>query len=79
MRPGTHMDLPFRTRYVPRYVVLANHGIEGTEWFVSDNLAQWDYQMAGQPGASFAEIGASTDPLGVRVTVEPLSLMPHSF
>ncbi len=74
MRPGTHMDLPFRTRFVPRYLVLANHGVEGIEWFVSDNLAQWDYQITGQTGTGFCEIGASTDPLAVRVTVEPLSL-----
>jgi len=79
MRPGTHLDLPFRTRFVPRYLVLANPGIEGIEWFVSDDLAQWDYQIAGRPGTGFCEVGASTDPLAVRVSAEPLSLPYNSL
>ena len=74
MRPGTHMDLPFRTRFVPRYLVFASHGIEGLEWFVTDDLHQWDYQMTGQPGTGYCEIGASNEPLGVRLNIEPMSL-----
>ena len=74
MRPGTHLDLPFRTRFVPRYVVLGNRGVEGIEFFVSDALAQWDYQVAGQPGNGFCEIGSSTNPRGIRLRIEPLSL-----
>lgn len=77
MRPGTHFDLPFRTRYVPRYLVFANQGIEGIEWFMSDDLAQWDYQMSGQPGTGFCELSASTDPLGIRLSIDALNL-PYS-
>jgi len=74
VRPGTHFDLPFRTRYVPRYPVLANHGVEGREWFMSDDLSQWDYQVSGQPGTGYCEMSPRTNPLGIAVSVCPLNL-----
>ena len=79
---GAQLDLPFQTRYVPRYLVVANPGIEGLEWFVSDDLSQWDFQMAGQPGTGYCNVSASTDPLGVSVTIDPFSVssryvLPH--
>ncbi len=74
LRPGVCFDLPFRTRYVPRYTVLANHGVEGLEWFVSDDLAQWDYQLTGQPGAAAASISASAESLGIRLSIDALNL-----
>lgn len=76
MRAGTHFDAPFQTRYVPRYVVLANPGVEGIEWFVSDDLSQWDYQLTGQPGTGNAEINSNTNPLGIGFTIDPLDLAP---
>ena len=45
----------YQTRYIPRYLALVNPGIEGIEWFVSDDLEQWDYQMTGQPGTGNTE------------------------
>jgi hypothetical protein len=74
IRPGTHMDLPFQTRYVPRYIVLGNQGVEGIEWFTSDDLSQWDYQITGQPGTSYCEITASANPLGVAISIYPYCL-----
>jgi hypothetical protein len=74
IRAGTHFDLPYQTRYVPRYFVLANHGVEGIEWFISDDLSQWDYQATGQPGTGFCELRTSANPLGVAVSVYPLRL-----
>jgi hypothetical protein len=74
IRPGRSFDVEFGTRYVPRYVVLANPGMEGIEWFVSDDLSQWDYQMTGQPGTGNATIGPSLKPLGIRLSISPLSL-----
>jgi hypothetical protein len=73
-KPGKSFDAELGTRYVPRYIVFANPGIEGIEWFVSDDLSQWDYQMAGQPGTSDTTIGPSLKPLGVRLSVSPLTL-----
>lgn len=74
LRPGVSFDLPFRTRYVPRYIVLANHGVEGLEWFMSDDLAQWDYQLTGQPGTASAAISASVQPLGIQLSIDALNL-----
>lgn len=79
MRPGSHFDLPFRTRHVPRYIVLANMGIEGLEWFVSDDLSQWDYQLTGQPGTGYCHISATSEPLGIRFAVDALNLSAGYF
>jgi hypothetical protein len=76
IRPGTQFDVPLETRYIPRYLVWANPGVEGIEWFVSDALAQWDYQVAGQPGAGYAALHASVDPPGVAIAIDPLDLAP---
>ncbi len=78
---GARMDAPFETRYIPHYIVLANPGIEGIEWFVSDKLSQWDYQITGQPGTGHTTIGPSTAarpikvrPAGIVVSISPLRL-----
>ena len=74
IRPGTHFDLPLKTRQLPRYLVFANHGVEGIEWFMSDDLFQWDYQMTGQPGTGFCHVRVSTNPLGIAVSIYPVIL-----
>ncbi len=76
IRPGTQFDVPFQTRYIPRYLVWGNPGVEGIEWFVSDALEQWDYQVAGQTGAGSATIHANVEPAGVAVSIDPLNLDP---
>jgi len=76
IRPGTHLDLPFQTRHVPRYLVLADPGREGIEWFMSDDLSQWDFQMTGKPGDGFCEVRANANPAGVAVSIFPLNLSP---
>ena len=79
IRPETQFDVPFQTRYVPRYLVWANPGVEGIEWFASDALSQWDYQVAGQTGAGYAAISASVAPPGVRISIDPLDLAPTFY
>jgi len=74
IRSGTDFDLSYQSRYVPRYLVLANPGIEGIEWFVSDDLAQWDYQMTGEPGTSYANLHPRTQPEGITASINPLAL-----
>jgi hypothetical protein len=74
LRAGAFFDPPLETRFVPRYLVLANPGIEGIEWFVSDNLAQWDYQAAGKPGAGVCRVSSSVAPLGVAVSLNALDI-----
>lgn len=75
LRAGSFFDPPLQTRYVPRYLVLANPGIEGIEWFVSDDLAQWDYQPAGKPGAGQCNVSSSLAPLGVNVIINALDVV----
>jgi len=74
LRAGAFFDPPLETRFVPRYLVLANPGVEGIEWFVSDNLAQWDYQAAGKPGAGSCGVSSSLAPLGVAVNIRALDI-----
>jgi hypothetical protein len=78
MRPGTQLDNFLQTRHLPRYLVFANPGVEGLEWFVGDDLSQWDYQMTGQPGTSFGQVSSSSNPLGVAVSLSPVSLYKGS-
>jgi hypothetical protein len=73
-RAGAYFDPPLQTRFVPRYLVLANPGIEGIEWFSGDDLAQWDYETAGKPGAGSCGVSASITPLGVSVSINPLDI-----
>lgn len=73
---GRDFDIPFETRYVPRYLLWANPGIEAIEWFASDALWQWDYQVAGQQGAGYAALHASIDPPAVEIAIDPLNLAP---
>lgn len=74
LRAGAFFDPPLQTRFVPRYLVLADRGIEGIEWFVSDDLGQWDYQAAGKPGAGLCAVRSSLAPLGVAVNIHPLDV-----
>jgi len=77
IRPGTHLDLPFQTRYIPRWIVLANPGIEGIEWFMADDFSQWNYQVTGTPGTGYCEFKSSVNPLGIAVSIMPLNLSPR--
>jgi len=74
LRAGAFFDPPLQTRHVPRYLVLANPGIEGIEWFVSDDLAQWDYQAAGRPGAGLCNVTSNLAPLGVAVQINAVDV-----
>jgi len=76
IRPGRQFDVPFETRHIPRYMVWANPGVDGIEWFASDALGQWDYQVAGQSGAGYAALHPSVDPPGVEISIDPLNLAP---
>ena len=78
MRAGTHFDPPLQTRFVPRYLVFANHGIEGIEWFVGSELSQWDYQVTGSPGHGQCYVGSSIEPHGISVSVDPVNLVDGS-
>ena len=74
LRAGAFFDPPLQTRFVPRYLTLLNPGVEGIEWFVSDNLSQWDYQVSGKPGYGYCSVSSSINPLGVAVAIQPLNI-----
>lgn len=75
---GTDADNPLETCYVPRYLVFANHGIEGIEWFVSSDLSQWDFQLTGQCGNGLCTVCSNPNPPGVSVSICPLNLTEGS-
>jgi hypothetical protein len=74
LKDGAPSDRYLKTPYVPRYLVFANHGIEGIEWFVSSDLSQWDLQLAGQRGKGLCNIDTSADPAGISVSICPLNV-----
>ncbi len=73
-RSGTHFDLPLYTSSVPEYLVFLNQGVEGIEWFMSDNCWQWDYQMTGKPGTGLCSVTGSYNPRGIDATICPVNL-----
>jgi hypothetical protein len=73
-RSGTHFDLPLYTSSVPEYMVFLNQGVEGIEWFTSDNAWQWDYQLTGRPGTGLCSVTGSYRPQGIDVAICPVSL-----
>jgi hypothetical protein len=77
-RSGIYFDLPLYTSSVPEYMVFLNQGVEGIEWFVSDNSWQWDYQLTGKPGTGLCSVTGSYKPLGIDVAICPLNL-PEGF
>lgn len=65
-------DIPaIDTSYVPRYVMFANPGVEGLEWFVSSDLAQWDLPLTGRRGQGRSVLQTCDLPAGVVFTVSP--------
>lgn len=61
----------FDTPQVPRYVMLADPGVEGLEWFVSSDLSQWDLQVSGRRGSGRSVLRAQAAPAGVSFNVSP--------
>jgi len=64
---------PFvKTAYVPRYVMFADPGVEGFEWFVSSDLGQWESRLAGGRGKGQFLLEPSQAPAGIAWSVSPL-------
>jgi hypothetical protein len=73
LRPGQPSDKPLQTRHVPRSMILADPGVEGLEWFVGSDLAQWDLQLAGRRGQGQCLLQISQNPPGLALSVAPLA------
>jgi hypothetical protein len=75
IRTGSHLDPPVRMRHLPKHVLFTNPGIEGLEWFISDNIWQWDLQLTGVPGTGwFFARGVPDPPRGIELSIHPLLL-----
>ncbi len=59
------------TPYIPRYAMFVDPGREGLEWFVSDDLAEWDLQVSGKRGQGRSVLRASATPAGIAFAVSP--------
>ena len=57
--------------YVPRYVMLADPGVEGLEWFVGSDLAQWDLPLAGKRGQGKSLLQMRANSAGIAFVVSP--------
>jgi hypothetical protein len=71
LRPGHPEDSPLQIRFVPRSVIFADPGVEGLEWFVGSDLAQWDVQLAGRRGQAQCSVAPSQGMNGLAVSVAP--------
>jgi hypothetical protein len=68
---GTNIGLD--TPDVPRYVMLADPGVEGVEWFVSSDLAPWELSLTGKRGQGKTLLHSSGNPSGIAFSVSPFS------
>jgi len=66
-------DKPVALRYVPRSMIFADPGVEGLEWFVSSNLAQWDVPLTGRRGQARCTLEQSQNPAGIAWSIAPFS------
>jgi hypothetical protein len=74
LRIDNPSDPAVKTSVVPRYVLFADPGVEGLEWFVSSDLSPWDLAISGRRGQGSCILDRSNDPPGIAFSVCPLSL-----
>lgn len=72
LRVGNPADQALQTRHVPRSMMLADPGVEGLEWFVGSDLAQWNLQLSGRRGQGQCVLQPSQEPPGLALSVSPL-------
>gem|GEM_PF-5652444 len=65
-------DPSLETPYVPRSMIFVDPGIEGLEWFVGSDLAQWELRLAGRRGRGRCLFERSRNPAGLALAISPL-------
>lgn len=65
-------DQALQIRYVPRSMIFVDPGIEGLEWFVGSELAQWELQLTGRRGGGQCLLDRQQNPPGLALSVAPL-------
>ncbi len=72
LRRGEAGDKPLETRFIPRSMIFADPGVEGLEWFVGSDLAQWDLQLTGRRGQGRCSVTLHDNPPGLALSIAPL-------
>jgi hypothetical protein len=60
-----------QTNQLPRYLLFADAGSEGLEWFEGSDLGQWDLQLTGRRGEGKFCVERGPSPGGAKVTLSP--------
>lgn len=68
--PNSRPEL-VQTNFVPRYVMFADAGREGLEWFVGSDLRQWNLQLTDQRRVSRFVATRQENPAGVKLSLSP--------
>ncbi|MCL4194726.1 MAG: hypothetical protein KJZ87_23510, partial [Thermoguttaceae bacterium] len=66
-------DQAIKTNCVPRSMMFADAGVEGLEWFVASDLAQWDLQVTGRRGQAQCVLDRNSSPPGLTLSIAPYS------
>ena len=64
-------DPQVNTEFLPRYVMLADPGVEGLEWFAGSDLSQWDLQLTGRRGRGQFVLKHSEGPKSIALAISP--------
>jgi len=60
-----------QTNFVPRYVLFADAGREGIEWFEGSDLRQWNLQLTDQRRLARFRAARQEHPAGVKLALSP--------
>ncbi len=71
LRQGQPSDLPLQIAYVPRSMIFIDPGVEGLEWFLSSNLAQWESAPSGRRGQGRCSLQLNAAP-SLALSISPL-------
>lgn len=66
-------DAPVRANSLPRYLMAADPGVEGLEWFMGSDLHQWDLQLSDRRGQGLFLLQTNQQPAGLGLTIAPFS------
>jgi hypothetical protein len=73
LRPGQTNDPSLRIPFVPRSMIFVDPGVEGLEWFVTSDLAQWELALTGRRGQGECRLEPSQAPSGLALSIAVFS------
>jgi hypothetical protein len=69
---GTAQTPLLKTNRMLRFMMFAEPGVEGLEWFVGSDLSQWESQLSGRRGDGHCLLQPAADGPGTAFSVSPL-------